>query len=464
MLKNDGIHINKQEFIKMDGYQKLMNKLITREKQHAGKAHFMACCVKKAFRIEKNDIIFPRIFEKELKIKITDERIIENRVCDVELKTELYDYQKVVIDYIYEKFQEDEKVVYLKMDTGLGKSRVALGLFGEMKEPMIVIVPTVAIADQWIEECNKMFSDVKIDVYNNVKNSYINSKTHDIVICIINTFRKKDCEFLNGFGLIVFDEAHELHSVCNSCALWISQGVKCILGMSATPLERMDGLDMFVTSFLGMPIDAKDIEGFDISNVAFKAVVKMIYYEGNPDNCNIATNPSGTMSAILTIKNIIEDKERLKIIANEVSKLDGHGIFVFAELREFLPELKKAIEEKTGENSVYTPEISMLLGGVKKEDVTRAKECGKHIVLTTYGFSRRGISLPEMTALVLATPRRNGMIQIIGRILRRGSDESIVRKIIDIVDVNSGLRGQSSNRIKVYKEKGYNIQKELMHY
>ena len=67
-----------------------------------------------------------------------------------------------------------------------------------------------------------------------------------------------------------------------------------------------------------------------------------------------------------------------------------------------------------------------------------------------------------MTALVLVTPRRNGMRQIIGRILRRGSDENIVRQIVDIVDVCTVLKGQFAERKKIYKERKYPLVKNAI--
>ena len=118
--------------------------------------------------------------------------------------------------------------------------------------------------------------------------------------------------------------------------------------------------------------------------------------------------------------------------------------------------------ERLGPEDVSAPEIDettgapvVLRGGVPGAEVTRARRA--RIVLTTYGFSRRGISLVEMTAIVLATPRRNGMRQILGRITRRGSDEKILRLVVDIKDVRTALRGQNTDRRKIYKEKNYPI-------
>jgi hypothetical protein len=49
------------------------------------------------------------------------------------------------------------------------------------------------------------------------------------------------------------------------------------------------------------------------------------------------------------------------------------------------------------------------------------------------------------------------MRQILGRITRRGSDESILRLVVDIKDIQTALKGQNTDRRKIYKEKGYPI-------
>ena len=111
----------------------------------------------------------------------------------------------------------------------------------------------------------------------------------------------------------------------------------------------------------------------------------------------------------------------------------------------------------------YTPVVAWTdqpaLEAAARSAVSDARALRAHVVLTTYGFSRRGISLPDMTALVLASPRRHGNTQTLGRILRRGSDESILRVVVDIVDVCTGLRGQAAERRRAYAAKQYPVTK-----
>lgn len=421
----------------------------------------------------------------------------------------LYDYQEVVINFMCgddgpfnQKHGPLDGVAYLQMDTGLGKTRIGCGIIAALGEPALIVVPTDALATQWFDELSGIYPLIKVEVFHNPpkKSRKIppNSVTHDIVIIIVNTFRDKTPEFMEGYGTVIFDEAHEYHSIHNSRALWLAQ-TRNVLGLSATPLERKDGLDKYVQLHLGPIIDAKSIPGFDISAINFRGEVRAIEYAGHPDYCETAISPMGMMSAIMTIGNIIKDPDRTKLIVSEIERLYNlhetstqveldrlglgsksvchdtvrrHGVFVFAEHRDYLITIRAALCESCHPDDIIDAfgddipcgqvkgvPISILRGGVAKNAVSDARRAKSHIVLTTYGFSRRGISLPDMTSIVLATPRRNGLNQIIGRILRRGSDESIIRQIVDIIDIRTGLRGQFSERRKVYAEKKYPVMK-----
>jgi superfamily II DNA or RNA helicase len=445
----------------------------------------------------------------------------------------LYPYQVAAVDYIFKKAKEQYGILYLQMDTGLGKSRVGCAFVIRAMEETIsqteeeivhpkalIVVPTKAIADQWVGEFSEMYPNLNVNLFKNepkAKEGKITRKKkeiiqYDIDIIVVNTFREKDESFVKGYLVTVLDEAHEYHSECNLKALWLSQ-TKYVLGLSATPIERPDGLDRYITLHLGDVVYPKDIPNFDITGVNFKGMVKIIEYEGSDPYCEAILTPMGTVSSIMTINNILNDPYRLALVVNEILLLNNihltpegvehglirddlekpkkHGIFVFVETRDFLIKLRNALLNQVDGNELLVPQlegenieeieeenieeenieeieeenieeieeeniatpISILRGGITKQAFTDAREAKAHIVLTTYGYSRRGISLPDMTALVLVSPRRNGSRQIIGRILRRNSDEGVVRQIIDIVDVHTVLKGQSNERIKIYKEK-----------
>jgi len=528
----NGFMIDDEEFknIVKNKYKSYINKLCITEIPQPGMPNILSKITRKAYKIEvyenKKYLIIPKIKGLDLlNIKSNNgSPLIKNitqsnfnmqlqvprkiHESKFETKETFYSYQSAAINYLSNGILKERGVAYLKMDTGLGKTRVGCGIVEQFKEPTLIVVPTEAIAEQWIDEFSECYPNIVSVIYHNIpkasKKKAPTPLSHDVIVIIINTFRMKTSDFMEGFGIVIIDEVHECHSLCNSKIFWLCQ-TNVVLGLSATPAERPDGLDKFVNLHLGEVIDSNNIPGFDIKNVSFKGEVRAIKYYGNPNFTENITTPSGTISAILTINHLIMDPSRTELIACEVKRLYNlhesvdkeklglgelngkirrHGIFIFAELREMLPILKKAILSKINDN-VYIPEIdehpdnqidcqfdnqidnqidnqndnqndniSMLRGGVDRKAVVKART--SQIVLTTYGFSRRGISLPDMTALVLTTPRK-GSLQVIGRILRRGSDESIVRQIVDIIDMRTGLKNQFNDRKKKYKLKGYPI-------
>lgn len=388
----------------------------------------------------------------------------------------LYDYQKKIVEHIIDNYYVNTKtnnICYLQMDTGLGKTRIGCSLINYLKCSTLIVVPTIAIGEQWIEECNELYPLMTIGKYS----KKVTLGTHDVIVIVINSLRNKSTNFVKGFGFVIFDEAHEYYTSINRKVLWLIGSIKYVLGLSATPLERPDGLDHYVTLHLGKPIKARDIT--DIKFTKFLGKVTCIQYYGNTEYTKTVTLENGMISSILTINNIISDPYRMEVIVNEIKRLhgDNHGVFVFAEHREFLTVIKKYLlqvlsdtviimENELDNEEIYnieTQNISILKGGISKETLLQTKKRGKHVVLTTYGYSRRGISLVEMTSMVLTTPRRNGLRQIIGRILRKGSDETIVREIVDIVDMRTVLHTQFNDRKTVYNEKEFTINYKRIH-
>ena len=412
-----------------------------------------------------------------------------------------YDYQEAAADHICSVGEPLETLgaVYVQMGTGMGKSRFGMAVAARGRGPVFVVVPTKVIRLQWMNEFAEVFPGLSIAAYDNYpkKSKKIppSPVTHDIVVGIVNTVRMKKSGFFAGYTTVILDEAHELSSSKNTQVLWLAQEAPRVLGLSATPDERSDGLDRVIFHFLGHPVYAEtDIPGFDITDVSFLGRVREIEYEGHPDYCETTLSATGTVSAIKTIGNVIRDPSRLKLVAAEVERIfnlhetepaatlaefglgsrpataatpkypEGepriHGVFVFAEHRDYLPALRDALLERFTSEDVKVPELDdpvpvVLRGGATRTEIGSAHKA--RIVLTTYGYSRRGVSIVEMTAIVLATPRRNGMRQILGRITRRGSDESIIRLVIDIKDIHTALKSQNTDRRKVYKEKEYPI-------
>jgi hypothetical protein len=493
-------------------YKALLARLTTVEKQTQRGAIYSRT-IRSAYRYSSGCIILPRCQTAALlAAKAIDgvrpgfgpnEPLPPPRRYDPPPRPPLYDYQEAALDYLLAgPLAQATPIAYMRLDTGLGKSRLGAAVAAERGEPALVVVPTKAIAEQWVDEAREIFPTLRVAQFINAARNPPSPATHDIVVIIVNTFRAKTPEFLAGYGLVVIDEAHEYHGASNLQALWLAGSGPAVLGLSATPLERPDGLDAYVLHHLGPVIEPDAV--FDTPSANFTGTVRRVMFAGDPRFCTPAVSDSGTVSAVRTIESLTDDPARLRLVADEVERLlrlhetlppaalaaaglgprppsaatekhpagamRRHGVMVFAEHREYLPRLRDLLLER-GVADVEladtppaaqpaaqpAPAISVLRGGVGASAMTEARRAGAHVVLTTYGYSRRGVSLAEMTSLVLATPRRHGLTQILGRITRRGSDESIVRVVVDIVDTRSALRGQTTTRAAAYKQRGWPI-------
>lgn len=539
------------------GWRRVLNSLTITEKAHAGRQRGMGMKRQHAYEIVRGLALDGHPPSTWLRIprcrlapllaagavdappRVLDPprepRALSAAACTLRADQPLWPYQEAIVARITTQELGPEAraafrgQAYLKLGTGEGKTRIGAAMVARLGMPAIIAVPSSgAIAKQWIDEFAEAFPGMRVAKYENSARNPPTADTHDVVIVVVNTLCKKTPEFVRGFGLIVFDEAHEFHSPVHGRSLWLAQ-TPAVLGLSATPDERPDGLDRYVFFHLGPPLDARAFPGVDISDATFRGEVLVVEYEGHPDHCETVMGANGTASAPLTIGKICGNAEagwpgdphRPRLIAalihrysrlhetapllervrlglgarppsaatpkHPAGEVRRHGIFVFAETRDYLVTLREALLERFRADEVCAPEldardeaaldalwealgeedpapapagggvVSMLRGGVAHDEQARIRARRPPVVVTTYGYSRRGISLPYMTCELLATPRRNGSTQILGRITRRGSDESIVRQVIDIVDVRTGLRGQVQERKKAYKAKGWAV-------
>lgn len=392
--------------------------------------------------------------------------------------------QLIVIDEVMKRFTASYAGVTIKLLAGCGKTYCAMDIIGRMKMKTLIVVPNTYLLDQWVGLLTQYFPESKIGVlYGKEK------KDGDIVVSIINSASSMESyidkqknqinvgEYFKQFGLAIFDESQ----------MYVSKEFKKVfsrihsrytIGLSATPDIREDKLDPVHLSWIGPILDAELLPGYEKRNDSFESEIKMIKYHSHSDHCKFSVREDGMIEYSSIIESLITDPNRNNIIVNEVLNLmeDGRFVFVFSDRRSHLEHLFELMEKEINVREktdiiIDMPEFdkkieiigerTILYGGSKEDVIEKARSLSS-IILTTYAYSGTGVSITKMDALVLSTPRRSNMKQIINRVFRLGSDQTIKRIIIDIVDEKMPIKGQVRERVKAYEERGSIINKSII--
>ncbi len=402
--------------------------------------------------------------------------------------------QKVVVDHITQHFRDNKGDGYcgftLKMMPGSGKTFAAMDLISRIKRKTLIVVPNSYLLTQWVNLLKQYYPTA------NIGEMYGKRKTDgDIIVGIINTIadlesfvvshkipnpevgkgkpkfiKQKDTVMLDDLfkqiGLTIFDES-QMYVSKEFRKAFKRVHSRFTIGLSATPDIREDKLDRIHVAWLGPVLDAEQLPGYSVAQDKFQSVANMIHYHGKDENTQFTVREDGLMEYHSIIESIVNDPYRNELLIKEIMKLARRGkhVFVFSDRRTHLEGLFDAIQHMTIEEAVQLdlPEADrkiVLYGGSTEETIQKANNLSK-IILTTYQYSSTGVSIQKMDALVLCTPRRSNMKQIINRVFRQGSDQSIVRDIIDIVDAKMPIKKQHLERIKAYKERGSVINKSV---
>jgi superfamily II DNA or RNA helicase len=379
----------------------------------------------------------------------------------IELKSNvrLYDYQEVVVrkllDDIYNPLRAEKGLAAALLDLrpGAGKTFIAAYLCVMLGVRTLYIAPLKHLAlqarDDFTTMLNLSAGNIRIG---------FNDLNADINFVVINTAMTLTDTQLSKYSFIIYDEIHTYCSEQRRVIFWKAQA-KYTLGMSGTTSHREDGFDKIYYKHLGAPIYAAKLPGFTFNDLKFDLRVKFIKYYGSAEYTKNLRH-AGKVSVHLMYDQFMRDEVRMCIICDEINRLYAdprRNIYVFAEecenLRNIIDYYKKYMKDNPlPDIAMYDSDsiIGYFVGGTPASDITRIKDNAR-IVFTTYRLCSTGTSWLKMNAMILATPRKACIEQLAGRIMRKGSDISIPRDIIDIVDMKTCLSRQMQKRKHSYK-------------
>jgi superfamily II DNA or RNA helicase len=421
-----------------------------------------------------------RIFEVDNRLLPRDANLVPDLTTDI---VPCDTNQRVVARHVLDNcFTPAGGGALIPLPAGYGKTYLSIYLICQLRRRALVIVPNTIILQQWRDILNRHITKGTVGTFYGRRKVLGDITLMTIQSAVIKRAAPTTYTDLSGqivtkpigsvfdaFDILVLDEAH-LYCGDNMKRLLFTGQRPYIIGLSAT-VEREDGFETVLYGSVGPPIILDKIVGFDARLVDFSARVTAIRYYGDMPYTNTEYDRDGTPSFARTLAPLIRDPCRNKIIHDEIMRLVklNHDIFVFSDRVEHLAiiyaSLIKSLRRAKSTVSIRIDDKDMcgLVGGADTEQIQQAQ--GTKLILTTYGYASTGVSIPRMTALVLATPRRRKMEQILGRIFRMGSDESITRDIVDIVDVNCSFINQyRAGRRRDYTDRGFTITEETAHF
>lgn len=319
---------------------------------------------------------------------------------------------------------------------GFGKSIVGLALAYKLQTKTLIITTTTTIRDMWISEIEKHFG-IKAGIMGDGKFN-IDSP---IVVGNIQTVSRRLDKINAEFGLVIVDEVHRSPATTFTTTLNALRA-RYKVGLSGT-LERKDGMHCVLQDYFGHIKFIGKVE-----NVMTPSV--HLYNTGIELNMNEFTPWAQLMTKLMTnpdYKNMVE-----ALVKHYVSI--GHKVLVLADRTEFLGDLHLRMSD---DSFIITGAVKGSTIRNEIMDAVAALPRGCALFATQSIFSE-GVSLNELSAVVLATPINNEPLleQICGRVQRQAKDkpEPI---IIDLGLIGNTGRKHQNNRKSFYINKGWKL-------
>ena len=328
--------------------------------------------------------------------------------------------------------------------TGGGKTIFALSCIREIAaETTLVVVPTIALLDQWWEEASAFFGVSLEDI--NVVTGAGRIRVGTINLVVLNTAAKMDLAKRKGNYFLIVDECHKAASLKYRTAL--DGAPFATLGLSATP-ERPydDGLGEVLVPKLGEIIyrytykDAlrdKVIVPFQLKNVVFELEPeRQAEYDKLTKSIGRAINQGGmedekTIALLLRRARVMNlSVNRIRLALRLIMRHKGARTIVFHEDIEACDVIQEVLTDAKLRSGVYHSKLKLR----HRAEVLSAYRRGDLDVLITCRALDEGFNVPETQVGIIAasTATRRQRIQRLGRVLRpvKGKEGAIVYSLV----------------------------------
>lgn len=314
--------------------------------------------------------------------------------------------------------------------TGGGKTIFALSCIKALApDTTLIVVPTVALLDQWWEEATAYFKISLDDIHVISGNSRVKPGT--INLAVLNTASKLTAERRGKPYFLIVDECHKAASEKFRTAL--SGESIATLGLSATPERPYDeGLSEILVPALGPVIyqytyrDAlrdKVIVPFSLKNIVFELEEdRQAEYDKLTNLIARSISKNGmhderTVSLLLRRARVLNlSINRIRLALRLISAHKGNRVIVFHEDIEACNVIQEVLAKAKLRSGIYHSKMGLR----QRAEVLSSYRQGELDVLVTCRALDEGFNVPETEIGIIAasTATRRQRIQRLGRVLR----------------------------------------------
>jgi superfamily II DNA or RNA helicase len=328
----------------------------------------------------------------------------------------------------------------LSLPCGFGKTTCALALSAHLKARTMIVVHKEFLANQWVDKIKEFCPGATI--------GRVQGDTFDVekdfVIAMIQTMcmREFDKKAFDSIGLLIVDEAHHIGAPAFSQFMF-KICPKFTLGLTATP-ERKDGLTRLLYWFLGPEFFKIERVNQGTTKVVTLDYTDQAFQEAPP----VTRFGQLNMAAMINVVTELEGRNDLIIATAREAFDEGRRVLILSDRREHCFYL----QNRLGSIS------ALYVGGMKEKDLEESSR--SPIVIATFQLAHEGLDIPALDTVILATPKSD-IKQSIGRIMRETAGKVNDPLIFDVADHWSVFFAMYRKRLKVYREGGFDIVREV---
>ena len=320
--------------------------------------------------------------------EVVDKRVV-NETEHPKFKFDLRPSQKRVYDEV-----EDNSIINAWVSWG--KTFTGLAIAGKLGQKTLVVTHTTNLRNQWEKEVKKCFGYTAGRIGSGMFNI-----DAPIVCGNIQTLYRRMDDIKKEFGTLILDE---MHHVSSPTFTRIVDEMPCRykIGLTGT-LERKDGRHVVFRDYFGDNVMKPPKENYLVPKIdILKTEIRFLDGSYTP--------------WAERINHLTMDAEYVHGVAATAARYaaEGHKVLVVSDRVKFL----KSCAALVGDKAVS---ITGDMDFAERERTMQKIKNEKQILFGTQSIFSEGISINELSCLVLGTPVNNDplLTQLIGRIIRK---------------------------------------------